>query len=57
MSDIDIEEYYQNEKNAINEELKVELELGEGHYTERANELYAELRSLREWYKEAKYKV
>ena len=45
----EIEEQYQNEKKAIQQELEIELK--SGYYTQRANELYNELRSLRAWYK------
>ena len=50
----EIEEQYQNEKKAIQKELEIELRLGGGHYTPRANELYKQLRELVSWYNEEK---
>ena len=49
----EIEIQYQNEKRAIQEELEIELSKNE-FYSQRAKELYAQLRELNSWYKENK---
>lgn len=52
----EIEKQYQNEKKVIQQELEIELKKSE-YYTQRAKEIYNELKSLKVWYVEAKQKI
>ena len=55
-----IEKHYQNERKAIQEELKIELAKSYKYYplySERAKELYKQLSDLMKWYNEEKKRL